>query len=987
MEQMMKTCIAITLKCHFLLFIVSLILLPSTFAQVPHLLSYQGRLVDGTNLVNGNVGLSLRLFDAASAGTKLYEDSNTVAVVDGLYATHLGDDTTAGSLDVALAATNVWLEVAVDDVALTPRERIASVAYALVADTAASVTGPVSDSQLSANIARLDGTNQTFTGPVTFSSTSNQFTGNFSGDGSEVTGVDIVHVEGRGVLTVTTNRPTFETIESVFTGTLVSDFRLTDVNGDGWVDIVTALENVSEIRIYTNNGNGLFTFSPPALSLAYASFVAALPINLDGFPDLVVSRPGGAEGSYISVYTNNGSGMFSESQVFDSLEATPGVLVEMDLNSDGWMDVIGRNESSPSSIYALTNNGAGQLVLTNISLSVPGSDYSMKAADIQGDNHTDLLLVGATLNQLWIYTNNGAGLLFLSATNLVGTGPVDLTVADVNGDAHPDVISVNNLAASLSVLTNNGVGVFTLSASPTVDAFPVNVASADLSGNGATDLISVNFQGVVTILTNNGSGSFSAHAEYSIPSAPTRMEAADVNNDGKADLVAAAGSSSVSLLINQDGFSGWFAGSFSGNGAEVTNLSAANITGGVLADARLSTNIARLSGPAQAFTGPVSLDNALNSFAGNGAGITNLSASALSSGTLADARLSANVALLNASQTFSQPVQFSSASGSFSGNGMGFTNLPASVLVGKVDDGRLSTNVAVLIGAQTFSGTKTFDQANGTFSGNGAGLTNLSATALAGGTLADARLSTNVALLNTGTYPDARLSTNIARLNATQTFSARQNVVTAPGTRAVEVLGDRTGNFNNSVVYLENTNRASSAPTLRVVGWGTNTTDDAVLNVSANGAGRIARFGNSTDWVVVIDNAGNVGGLTFTPSSDRNVKENFSPVDAAEILEKVAALPISRWNYQADSATPHIGPMAQDFHAAFGVGPDNTRIATVDADGVALAAIQALNAKLERENQALEEKVSGFSVQVSELEGANKVLREELEAIKSKLGM
>ncbi|HEY5913101.1 MAG TPA: tail fiber domain-containing protein [Verrucomicrobiae bacterium] len=93
------------------------------------------------------------------------------------------------------------------------------------------------------------------------------------------------------------------------------------------------------------------------------------------------------------------------------------------------------------------------------------------------------------------------------------------------------------------------------------------------------------------------------------------------------------------------------------------------------------------------------------------------------------------------------------------------------------------------------------------------------------------------------------------------------------------------------------------------------------------------------------------GGLwvngTFVNRSDRNAKENFSPVDTRAVLDKVASLPLSQWNYRNDSATRHMGPMAQDFYAAFGVGPDDKHIATVDADGVALAAIQGLNEKLE----------------------------------------
>jgi hypothetical protein len=121
-----------SLPVRFTLF-VSLILQAAAFGQVPGRINYQGRLLDGTNLVNGTVGLSLRLFDAPALGTLLYEDSNAVTVADGFYATFLGDDSTFGNLDAALAATNLHIEVMVNGAALAPRERVASVAYALVA--------------------------------------------------------------------------------------------------------------------------------------------------------------------------------------------------------------------------------------------------------------------------------------------------------------------------------------------------------------------------------------------------------------------------------------------------------------------------------------------------------------------------------------------------------------------------------------------------------------------------------------------------------------------------------------------------------------------------------------------------------------------------------------------------------------------------------------------------------------------------------------
>ncbi len=95
---------------------------------------------------------------------------------------------------------------------------------------------------------------------------------------------------------------------------------------------------------------------------------------------------------------------------------------------------------------------------------------------------------------------------------------------------------------------------------------------------------------------------------------------------------------------------------------------------------------------------------------------------------------------------------------------------------------------------------------------------------------------------------------------------------------------------------------------------------------------------------------------TFVSASDRNAKENFTPINTGDVLAKVVALPLSKWNYKQDATSRHLGPMAQDFYAAFGIGPDDKHIATVDADGVALAAIQGLNQKVDSETAKLRAK-------------------------------
>ena len=85
--------------------------------------------------------------------------------------------------------------------------------------------------------------------------------------------------------------------------------------------------------------------------------------------------------------------------------------------------------------------------------------------------------------------------------------------------------------------------------------------------------------------------------------------------------------------------------------------------------------------------------------------------------------------------------------------------------------------------------------------------------------------------------------------------------------------------------------------------------------------------------------------------SDRNIKENFAAVEVQEVLTSVAKMPIQIWNYKDQNpAIRHIGPMAQDFAATFGVGESDQYINGVDANGVALAAIQALYKMLQEKD-------------------------------------
>jgi hypothetical protein len=119
-------------------------------------------------------------------------------------------------------------------------------------------------------------------------------------------------------------------------------------------------------------------------------------------------------------------------------------------------------------------------------------------------------------------------------------------------------------------------------------------------------------------------------------------------------------------------------------------------------------------------------------------------------------------------------------------------------------------------------------------------------------------------------------------------------------------------------------------------------------------------------------NDGTVKSKTVVLTSDRNAKENFATLDRKAVLAKVVSLPVTEWNYKDDPACKkHMGPMAQDFYQAFQLdGADDKHISVVDEGGVALAAIQGLNQKLDEKDveiQNLERKLNRLQAVVNQL--------------------
>jgi hypothetical protein len=149
--------------------------------------------------------------------------------------------------------------------------------------------------------------------------------------------------------------------------------------------------------------------------------------------------------------------------------------------------------------------------------------------------------------------------------------------------------------------------------------------------------------------------------------------------------------------------------------------------------------------------------------------------------------------------------------------------------------------------------------------------------------------------------------------------------------------------------------------------WGINN-NGGTLNMIKSGIGANA---------FSLTGAGTLTVVTLVQTSDRNLKTDIVPVEPESILAKVANLPVATWRFKTGESDLHLGPMAQDFSAAFGLGADDRHINPLDVAGVSLAAVQALNkqvsekdaeiAKLQEQNAEMAKRLSNLEALVNSL--------------------
>jgi hypothetical protein len=242
------------------------------------------------------------------------------------------------------------------------------------------------------------------------------------------------------------------------------------------------------------------------------------------------------------------------------------------------------------------------------------------------------------------------------------------------------------------------------------------------------------------------------------------------------------------------------------------------------------------------------------------------------------------------------------------------------------------------------------DANNGFFSWAGGNNTTASQYAtFAFGDNSDATANYAVAFGNavqtSGTYGFA---TGISSRCSGSACVAMGNTANAAGDGAI-ALGYRVtadANYSVALGYRASANGKTGSFT-----WADQSTTDSLENSANNSfqiraAGGVRLYTNATTTTGISLAA---GGSSWVAISDRNRKQDFLPVDGEDLLARLRSVPVTTWRFrdEADRSTLHIGPMAQDWHRAFGFTRDDRTINMSDFDGVNLAAIQALTRRTE----------------------------------------
>ena len=236
------------------------------------------------------------------------------------------------------------------------------------------------------------------------------------------------------------------------------------------------------------------------------------------------------------------------------------------------------------------------------------------------------------------------------------------------------------------------------------------------------------------------------------------------------------------------------------------------------------------------------------------------------------------------------------------------------------------------------------------------------------GTGGDALWTNTSGSFNTATGSHGLYKNDLGNSNIAMGYSALYNnssgsYNTAIGNRALDI--NTTGTYNVAVGYNANASFSyltdltyatviganASVLSSNTMSFGNPSVWKWAFGLSTTGFGHAMEVGSSN---INGNGAYLTTGGTWTNTSSRMKKENFSELNGNDLLQKISQLSIQKWKYKGTDEY-HIGPVAEDFYKAFGLGTDNKGISTVDPSGIALAAIKEQQQIIEKQSDLINE--------------------------------
>ena len=965
--------------------------------------TYQGRLNDGTEPATGVYDLRFAIYDAFSAGNQVGGALTNAAtgVSEGLFTVILDFGNQFSG--------NRWLEIAVRTngssafATLSPRQQLTSTPFAIQSLNALSA-GSVS----AANIFGTIPLSKLPAAVVTNGASGLSLTGMFSGDGTGVTNVPVAALVqpaqpltlwGANEFGLTSVPLEVESIAGYSAGlghNLVLQGNGTVIawgnTNFGQTDVPVGVTGVTAISAGTYHNLAL---KSDGTVVSWGSIGADWgQTNVpSGLTDVIAISAGGAVSAALKA---DGSVVVwgDKDNTFGATNVPAGLNDVMAVSAGGVHGVLLRSNGT---VVAWGNNDYGQTDvpagLTNVVAVSAGlahtlalkSDGTVVAWGTNSLGNPGELDVPSGLSNVVAISADFAVSMALKADGTVvawggntfgvtnvPAGLSGVTGIDAGGYSSGALVSSEWAPAQLALLTEN-------------NAFSGSITAASFSGDGAgltnlnashltsgtvpNERISGLYSQTVTFFndTNTFRGTFVGNG-FNISS--LNASALQIGTVPGAVLTG-----NYFLPISFLNFNNAYWGGFTGDGAGLTNLGASQLTGTVPS--------AALAG---AYANALTFNNAANAFTGNGSGLNNLNASQLASGTVPDARLTANVSLLGPGIESSEITDGTIVNADInSAAAIADTKLATISTAGKVADNALSSNVSLL--GPAIESSEITDGA----------IANVDINAAAG--IADTKLAT---ISTAGKVADSALSSNVARRAGGNTFNGTQIITngsvgiatTSPG-RMLQLGGPAN---TEAMIRLNSTASDGIAGRAWDVGvpksdtsaagkFFSFTVQDSAATLPAFlvqwSSGNVGIYNTNPPALFTVGNSispATCNGTTWINGSDRNAKEDFAPVDTADVLARVVLLPVQSWSYKAQPGAKHIGPMAQDFHAAFGLnGENDTHIATVDEGGVALAAIQGLNQKLEAKLEQKEVAIAELRERLETLERLLKTQRSVLE--------